>query len=71
MGEATKGKKNGFVPSISKTSDKKTVVKQQPTGRLISWSPWPPANFKTRFPAFPLVTTIIILTILRWIITTK
>ena len=32
-------------------------------GRLISWSPWPPANFKTRYPAFPLVTTFLILII--------
>ena len=36
-------------------------------GRLISWSPWPPANFKTRYPAFPLVTTVLILIILRWL----
>ena len=32
-----------------------------PKGRLISWSPWPPANFKTRYPAFPFVLTILIL----------
>jgi len=31
--------------------------------RMISWSPWPPANFQTRYPAFPLVMTIIILII--------
>ena len=29
--------------------------------RMISWSPWPPANFQTRYPAFPLVMTIMIL----------
>ena len=29
--------------------------------RMISWSPWPPANFQTKYPAFPLVMTIIIL----------
>ena len=35
-------------------------------GRLISWSPWPPANFKTRYPAFPLVLTLLILIIGQW-----
>ena len=29
--------------------------------RMISWSPWPPANFQTKYPAFPLVMTIFIL----------
>ena len=29
--------------------------------RMISWSPWPPASFQTRYPAFPLVMTILIL----------
>ena len=29
--------------------------------RMISWSPWPPANFQTKYPGFPLVMTIIIL----------
>ena len=29
--------------------------------RMFSWSPWPPANFQTKYPAFPLVMTIIIL----------
>ena len=46
-------KKLGFVPKTSKTSEKKEVIKE-PKGRLISWSPWPPANFKTRYQAFPL-----------------
>ena len=45
---------------------KKEVIKE-PQGSLISWSPWPPANFKTRYPAFPLVTTVLILIILRWL----
>ena len=49
-----------------KASEKKQVLKEQ-KGRLISWSPWPPANFKTRYPAFPLVTTVLILLILWWI----
>ena len=65
MGEAKRNKKLGFIPKTSKTSEKKVLLKE-PTGRLISWSPWPPANFKTRYPAFPLVTTVLILIILRW-----
>ena len=40
----------------------------EPQGRLISWSPWPPANFQTRYPAFPLVTTILIIVIGQWYI---
>ena len=66
MGEAKKSKELGFLPKSSKTLEKKEVIKE-PKGRLISWSPWPPANFKTRYPAFPLVTTILILIILRWL----
>ena len=38
----------------------------EPQGRLISWSPWPPANFQTRYPAFPLVLTILIVVIGQW-----
>ena len=64
MGEAKKNKKLGFIPKTSKTSEKNEVT-IEPKGRLISWSPWPPANFKTRYPAFPLVTTVLILIILR------
>ena len=64
MREAKKNKKPGFIPKASKTSEKKELLKE-PRGRLISWSPWPPANFKTRYPAFPLVTTVLILIILR------
>ena len=56
-----KGKALGFLPE---TPDKKETFKES-TGRLISWSPWPPANFKTRYPAFPLATTILLLIILR------
>ena len=67
MGEAKKGKKLGFLPKASKFSEKKKDVIKEPKGRLISWSPWPPANFKTRYPAFPLVTTVLILIILRWL----
>ena len=66
MGEVKKSKKLGFLPKASKTSEKKEFIKE-PKGRLISWSPWPPASFKTRYPAFPLVTTLLILIILRWL----
>ena len=66
MGDAKRNKKLGFIPKTSKTSEKKELRKE-PKGRLISWSPWPPANFKTRYPAFPLVTTVLILIILRWL----
>ena len=59
-----KSKKHGFKPTSTKASETKELLKE-PIGRLISWSPWPPANFKTRYPAFPLVTTVIILVILR------
>ena len=47
---------------ISKKSKKK-VISNEPQGRLISWSPWPPANFQTRYPAFPFVLTILIIVI--------
>ena len=54
----------------TKTSDinKKTLIisKKEPKGRLISWSPWPPADFQTRYPAFPLVLTILIIVIGQW-----
>ena len=65
MGEAKKSKNLGFQKSL-KASEKKEAIKE-PRGRLISWSPWPPANFKTRYPAFPLVMTVLILVILRWL----
>jgi hypothetical protein len=42
MGEAKRNKKLGFIPKTSKTSEKKELIKE-PKGRLISWSPWPPA----------------------------
>ena len=48
-----------------KTSDikkaKNNTSSKETKGRLISWSPWPPANFQTRYPAFPLVLSILIL----------
>ena len=53
--------------SASKKS-KKRLTSNEPQGRLISWSPWPPANFQTRYPAFPFVLTILILIIAQWYI---
>ena len=50
---------------ISKKSEKK-VIPNATQGRLISWSPWPPANFQTRYPAFPFVLTILIIVIGQW-----
>ena len=50
---------------ISKIPKKKDVS-NKPQGRLISWSPWPPANFQTRYPAFPFVLTILIIVIGQW-----
>ena len=48
----------------AKTSDSNktnnTLSTKGSKDRLISWSPWPPANFQTRYPAFPLVLTILI-----------
>jgi len=51
--------------TVSQKSIKK-VTPNEPQGRLISWSPWPPANFQTRYPAFPFVLTILIIVIGQW-----
>ena len=57
----------GFANNIPKTlKTKKLTSSKEPKGRLISWSPWPPANFQTRYPAFPFVLTIIIIVIGQW-----
>ena len=59
----------GFAKDISiSQKSKKKVASNEPQGRLISWSPWPPANFQTRYPAFPFVLTILILIIVQWYI---
>ena len=42
---------------------KKSKSTKQNQGRLISWSPWPPADFKTRYPAFPFVLTLLIIVV--------
>ena len=46
----------------------KLKKKQLGSERMISWSPWPPANFQTKYPAFPLVMTIIILILIQFYI---
>ena len=57
----------GFASNKSvKQKFKKKVISPGPHGRLISWSPWPPANFQTRYPAFPFVLTIMIIVIGQW-----
>ena len=53
--------------SISQKS-KKIVTSHETQGRLISWSPWPPANFQTKYPAFPFVLTVLIIVIGQWYI---
>ncbi len=57
----------GFATKTS-APNKKNILNSQkvPKGRLISWSPWPPADFQTRYPAFPFVFTILILIVLQW-----
>ena len=52
---------------VQKKSKKNPIIKE-PQGRLISWSPWPPANFQTRYPAFPFVLTILIIIFGQWYI---
>ena len=59
----------GFATENSASQKIKTLTaRKEPKGRLISWSPWPPANFQTRYPAFPLVLTLLILFIGQWYI---
>ena len=57
----------GFADNTSKSLKKEKLTSSNETqGRLISWSPWPPANFQTRYPAFPFVLTILIIVIGQW-----
>ena len=51
--------------SSSKKTEKRILSKGSKE-RLISWSPWPPADFQTRYPAFPFVLTVIIIVIGQW-----
>ena len=53
--------------SISQKSKIK-IISNEPKGRLISWSPWPPANFQTKYPAFPFVLTVLIIIVGQWYI---
>ena len=54
----------GFATKEVVTSKtKKLIPSNNSNERLISWSPWPPANFQTRYPAFPFVLTILIIVI--------
>ena len=56
----------GFDPRTSESQKTEILKSKEPTGRLITWSPWPPANFQTRYPAFPFVLTILIIVIGQW-----
>jgi len=58
----------GFATNSVSQKLKKKVSVSEPQGRLISWSPWPPANFQTKYPAFPFVLTILIMVIGQWYI---
>ena len=59
----------GFATKTQSTKKTiKIITSKEPKGRLISWSPWPPANFQTRYPAFPLVLTLLIVLIGQWYI---
>tara|TARA_Y100001933_G_C18949115_1_gene542928 strand:- start:923 stop:1120 length:198 start_codon:yes stop_codon:yes gene_type:complete len=57
-------KKKGF--GLSQNLIKKEIIKKKTNERLISWSPWPPASFQKKYPAFPFVLTIIVIIILYW-----
>ena len=57
----------GFADNNSESSKtKKLISSNQTQARLISWSPWPPANFQTRYPAFPFVLTLLIILVGQW-----
>ena len=59
----------GFAAKTQSTNKtKKIITSKEPKGRLIKWSPWPPANFQTRYPAFPLVLTLLIVLVGQWYI---
>ena len=56
----------GFADHNSKKLKTKKLTFNESQGRLISWSPWPPANFQTRYPAFPFVLTVLIILVAQW-----
>tara|TARA_Y100000589_G_scaffold220613_1_gene208245 strand:- start:593 stop:793 length:201 start_codon:yes stop_codon:yes gene_type:complete len=57
-------KENTNSSDVEKKANKKKLGNE----RMISWSPWPPANFQNKYPVFPLVMTIILLCIGQWYI---
>ena len=62
MQRSIKPKKFGFGNSEIQPPRKNSNKSE----RLISWSPWPQANFKDRYPAFPFVFTLIIIITINW-----
>ena len=60
----------GFAKEEVSKNKSKIYIEEKKLGaeRMISWSPWPPANFQTKYPAFPLVMTIMLLLIGQWYI---
>ena len=59
----------GFAKKTSDTKKTKQIISKTGTkSRLISWSPWPPEDFQTRYPAFPLVLTLLIVVVGQWYI---
>ncbi len=57
----------GFADNTPKSlKTKKLTSSNEPQGRLISWSPWPPANFQSKYPAFPFVLTVLIIGVGQW-----
>ena len=59
--------KKGFAnENFAASTTKKSNTPKKIQGRLISWSPWPPADFQTRYPAFPFVFTILIVIVGQW-----
>ena len=59
----------GFATDTSAPEGKRILdSSNKHKGRLISWSPWPPADFQTRYPAFPFVLTILMVVVLKWYI---
>ena len=60
----------GFSKKDVVNPNKKNNINEKKLGseRMFSWSPWPPANFQKRYPAFPLIMTILLLLIGQWYI---
>ena len=57
----------GFAANKENVNEVNKIKKRQlGSERMISWSPWPPANFQTKYPAFPLVMTILLLFVIQF-----